>query len=47
MANQVGCDFYISMLLGVVTGVFGGIIRDIICNEIPNVFRRNERYAPH
>lgn len=33
------------MLLGVVTGVFGGIIRDIICNEIPNVFRRNELYA--
>lgn len=45
MAHQVGCDFYISMLLGVVTGVFGGIIRDIICNEIPNVFRRNELYA--
>jgi uncharacterized membrane protein YeiH len=45
MAHLVGCDFYISMLLGVVTGVFGGIIRDIICNEIPNVFRRNELYA--
>lgn len=45
MAHRVGCDFYISMLLGVVTGVFGGIIRDIICNEIPNVFRRNELYA--
>lgn len=45
MAHQVGCDFYMSMLLGVVTGVFGGIIRDIICNEIPNVFRRNELYA--
>ena len=45
MAYQEGCDFYISMLLGVVTGVFGGIIRDIICNEIPNVFRRNELYA--
>lgn len=45
MAHQAGCDFYISMLLGVVTGVFGGIIRDIACNEIPNVFRRNELYA--
>jgi uncharacterized membrane protein YeiH len=45
MAHQAGCDFYISMLLGVVTGVFGGIIRDIICNEIPNVFRRSELYA--
>lgn len=27
------------------TAVFGGIFRDIICNEIPNVFRRNELYA--
>lgn len=45
IAQQNGCDFYISMLLGVVTGVFGGILRDTICNEIPNVFRRNELYA--
>lgn len=45
VAHQLGCDFYMSLLLGVVTGVFGGIIRDIICNEIPNVFRRNELYA--
>lgn len=45
LAHYAGCDFYISMLMGVVTGVFGGIMRDIICNEIPNVFRRNELYA--
>ena len=45
IAHQAGCDFYISMLLGVVTAVFGGVFRDIICNEIPNVFRRNELYA--
>jgi uncharacterized membrane protein YeiH len=45
IAHHAGCDFYISVLMGVVTGVFGGIMRDIICNEIPNVFRRNELYA--
>jgi uncharacterized membrane protein YeiH len=45
IAHQAGCDFYISMLLGVATAVFGGIIRDIVCNEIPKVFRRNELYA--
>ncbi len=45
IAHHAGCDFYISALMGVVTGVFGGIMRDIICNEIPNVFRRNELYA--
>ncbi len=45
VAHQTGCDFYISMLLGVATAVFGGILRDIVCNEIPKVFRRNELYA--
>jgi uncharacterized membrane protein YeiH len=29
----------------VVTSIFGGIFRDIICNEIPKVFHRNELYA--
>jgi uncharacterized membrane protein YeiH len=45
VAQQAGCDFYISLLLGVVTAIFGGIFRDIICNEIPKVFHRNELYA--
>ena len=45
VAHQAGCDFYISLLLGVVTAVFGGIFRDIVCNEIPKVFKRNELYA--
>ena len=45
VARQAGCDFYISLLLGAVTAVFGGVLRDIVCNEIPKVFRRNELYA--
>jgi uncharacterized membrane protein YeiH len=45
IAHQAGCDFFISLLLGAATAVFGGIIRDIVCNEIPKVFRRNELYA--
>lgn len=45
VAQQASCDFYISLLLGVVTAIFGGIFRDIICNEIPKVFHRNELYA--
>jgi uncharacterized membrane protein YeiH len=44
-AHLAGCDFYISVLLGAVTAVFGGILRDIVCNEIPKVFHRNELYA--
>ena len=45
VAQQAGCDFYVSLLLGAVTAVFGGILRDIVCNEIPKVFRRSELYA--
>jgi uncharacterized membrane protein YeiH len=45
VANQAGTSWYISALLGVTTGVFGGVMRDIICNEIPHVFTRTELYA--
>ena len=34
----------VASISGVITGVFGGILRDIFCNDIPLVFRR-ELYA--
>ncbi|WP_405207620.1 trimeric intracellular cation channel family protein [Aquimarina sp. LLG6339-5] len=34
----------ISIALGTMTGCFGGVIRDILCNEIPVIFRK-EIYA--
>ncbi len=33
-----------SAVAGVLTGVSGGILRDILCNDVPFVFRR-ELYA--
>ena len=45
LANQFGCHPFISALLGVATGVFGGVIRDVVCNEIPYVFQRTELYV--
>jgi len=45
LANQAGCHPFIASLLGVTTGVFGGVIRDVVCNEIPYVFQRTELYA--
>ena len=35
----------VAVLLGVVTAVFGGVLRDIVCNEIPNAFRDHRPYA--
>lgn len=35
----------VAALMGVVTGVFGGVMRDILCNEVPTVFRDHRPYA--
>lgn len=44
-ALAVSGNVLVAMIMGVVTGVAGGIIRDVICNEIPIVMRRGEIYA--
>lgn len=33
------------VFLGTMTACFGGVIRDMLCNEIPIIFRRKEIYA--
>lgn len=35
----------VAVLMGTVTAVFGGVLRDIVCNEIPKVFRDHRPYA--
>ena len=35
----------VASLLGVITGVFGGVLRDIFCNQVPLTFLPNELYA--
>lgn len=45
-ALQLNLSLLVVSLMGVVTGVFGGILRDVLCNKIPNIFQRNtELYA--
>jgi uncharacterized membrane protein YeiH len=43
-ALEMGLGALVASISGVLTGVFGGILRDIFCNDIPLVFRR-ELYA--
>lgn len=43
-ALVLGYDYWICILMGTITGVVGGIIRDVFINEIPVIFRQ-ELYA--
>lgn len=45
-ALQMNISLLVVSLMGVITGVFGGILRDVLCNKIPNIFKRDtELYA--
>ncbi|APW43133.1 trimeric intracellular cation channel family protein [Rhodoferax saidenbachensis] len=35
----------VAVLMGMVTAVFGGVMRDIVCNEIPRAFKDHQPYA--
>ncbi|MEO8546441.1 MAG: trimeric intracellular cation channel family protein [Burkholderiaceae bacterium] len=35
----------VAVLMGVITGVFGGVLRDMVCNEIPSAFADHRPYA--
>ena len=39
VAMSLNVPWLIAALMGVITGVFGGVIRDILCNEVPLIFR--------
>ena len=42
---SMGQPALVSVILGMVTAVFGGVLRDIVCNDIPKVFRDHRPYA--
>lgn len=43
-ALTLGVNPVMAILMGMVSAVFGGVIRDIVCNDIPLIFRK-EIYA--
>lgn len=44
VAAAMGLPFFIVVVAGMITGTFGGVLRDILCNRTPLLFRR-ELYA--
>ncbi|BCS95727.1 membrane protein [Desulfoluna limicola] len=44
MTLALGHGFIVASIMGVITGVSGGIIRDVLCRDIPLVFQK-EVYA--
>jgi uncharacterized membrane protein YeiH len=45
IALHLGHGDTIAVVMGAITGTAGGVIRDVLCNEIPLLFRRGELYA--
>jgi uncharacterized membrane protein YeiH len=37
-ALDAGTTPFVAVLLGVITGTFGGVLGDVICNEVPSLF---------
>jgi len=44
-AQAAGMPLFIAVMMGVITGIFGGVLRDVVCNEVPMVFRDGKPYA--
>lgn len=45
LALDASLPAIVAVLMGMVTAVFGGVLRDIVCNEIPSAFRDHRPYA--
>jgi uncharacterized membrane protein YeiH len=45
VAMGLGQHWAIVMVMGVATGCFGGLMRDVVCNEVPLVLKQGEIYA--
>lgn len=44
-ALEAGTSLFVASLFGVVTGTFGGVMADVVCNEVPRLFRPAPLYA--
>ena len=44
-ALEQGCSLLVASVMAAVTGTFGGVMAEVICNEIPSLFRSAPLYA--
>lgn len=42
---EAGTSLFVASLMGVTTGTFGGVIGDVVCNQVPSLFRTAPLYA--
>jgi uncharacterized membrane protein YeiH len=45
MALDAQMPWFTAVMIGVLAGVFGGVIRDVLCNEVPLILRDSRPYA--
>jgi uncharacterized membrane protein YeiH len=45
LALGQGMPSIVAVLMGVITAAFGGVLRDVVCNEIPRAFADHRPYA--
>ena len=45
LALAMGQPAIVAVVMGVITAVFGGVLRDIVCNDIPSAFHDHRPYA--
>jgi uncharacterized membrane protein YeiH len=45
IAQQSGLSGLLALLMGSITGVAGGMLRDVLCAEIPLILRKGQLYA--
>ncbi|TDU32671.1 putative membrane protein YeiH [Panacagrimonas perspica] len=45
IALGTGQGALIAVVMGTITGAFGGVLRDVLCNEIPMILRKGHIYA--
>lgn len=44
VAQALGHGAAVVLMMGMATGAFGGLMRDVVCNEVPLVLRQGELY---